>query len=287
MTKPYRTVLFLPASNARAIEKARTLACDAVVLDLEDAVGPEHKADARAAMVEAVGAGGFRAPSVIVRVNGLDTEWGEEDLISAAAAAPDAILAPKIDDAASVRAYDMRIVQAPSRTRLWVMIETCWAGLSLRQIAEAAADTRLKGLVVGVNDLAKAMRARPGPGRAPLIPTLVATVQAARAGGLVAIDGVCNALEDDARLEAECRQGRELGFDGKSLIHPRQVEIAARAFSPSPEEIAWARAVVDAFALPENADKGAIRIEGKMVERLHKAEAEQILATTQIFPAAP
>jgi citrate lyase subunit beta/citryl-CoA lyase len=287
MAKPCRTVLFLPASNARALDKAKTLDCDAVVLDLEDAVGPEHKAEARAAMVEALQAGGFRAPNVVVRVNGLDTEWGEEDLIAAAGAAPDAILAPKVDDAASVRAYDLRIVQAPSRTRLWVMIETCWAALNLSQIAEAAADTRLKGLVVGVNDLAKAMRARPGPDRAPLIPTLAGVVQAARAGGLVAIDGVCNALEDDARLEAECRQGRELGFDGKSLIHPRQVEIATRAFSPSPEEIAWARLVVEAFALPENADKGAIRIDGRMVERLHKTEAEQILAGAGLFPAIP
>ncbi len=282
MTKPCRTVLFLPASNARAVEKARTLACDAVVLDLEDAVGPEHKADARAAMVEAVQAGGFRAQSVIVRVNGLATEWGEEDLIAAAGVAPDAILAPKVDDADALRAYDLRIVQAPSRTRLWIMIETCWAALNLGNIAEAAADTRLKGLVVGVNDLAKAMRARPGPDRAPLIPTLAATVQAARAGGMVAIDGVCNALEDDSRLEAECRQGRALGFDGKSLIHPRQIEVTQHAFSPSPEEIAWARAVVDAFALPENADKGAIRIDGGMIERLHKAEAEQILAAAAV-----
>jgi citrate lyase subunit beta/citryl-CoA lyase len=277
VTKPYRTVLFLPASNARAVEKARTLACDAVVLDLEDAVAPEHKADARAAMVDAVQAGGFRAQSIVVRVNGLDTEWGEEDLIAAAGAAPDAILAPKVDDADAVRAYDLRIVQAPSRTRLWVMIETCWAALNLREIAETASDTRLKGLVAGVNDLAKAMRARPGPDRAPLIPTLTATVQAARAGGMIAIDGVCNAIEDDARLEAECLQGRALGFDGKSLIHPRQIEIADRAFSPSPDEVAWAREVVDAFARPENADRGAIRVQGRMVERLHLAEAEQIL----------
>ena len=278
MTKPWRTVLFLPASNARAVEKARRLACDAVVLDLEDAVAPEQKADARAAMVEALHAGGFHAPSVIVRVNGLDTEWGEEDLLAAAGAGPDVILAPKVDDADGVRAYDMRIVQAPPRTRLWVMIETCRAALSLREIAEAAAETRLKGLVAGVNDLAKAMRARPGPDRAPLVPALAATVQAARMGGLVAIDGVCNAIEDDAQLERESRQGRDLGFDGKSLIHPRQIEIAARAFSPSPEEIAWARTVVEAFARPEHLDKGAIRVDGKMVERLHRAEAERILA---------
>jgi citrate lyase subunit beta/citryl-CoA lyase len=278
MTKPWRTVLFLPASNARAVEKARTLACDAVVLDLEDAVAPEQKTQARTAMVEALRAGGFRAPSVIVRVNGLDTEWGEEDLLAAAGAGPDVILAPKVDDADAVRAYDLRIVQAPPRTRLWAMIETCRAALSLREIAEAAAATRLKGLVAGVNDLAKAMGARAGADRAPLIPTLAATVQAARMGGLVAIDGVCNALEDDVQLERESRQGRDLGFDGKSLIHPRQIEAAERAFSPSPEELAWALAVVEAFARPENADKGAIRVDGKMVERLHRAEAERILA---------
>jgi len=277
MSKPWRTVLFLPASNARAVEKARTLTCDAVVLDLEDAVAPEQKADARAAMVEALHAGGFRAQSVIVRVNGLDTEWGEEDLLAAAGAGPDVILAPKVDDADAVGAYDIRIVQAPSRTRLWAMIETCRGALSLREIAETAADTRLKGLVAGVNDLAKAMRARPGADRAPLVPSLAAVVQAARMGGLVAIDGVCNAIEDDAQLERESRQGRDLGFDGKSLIHPRQIEIAERAFSPSPEEIAWARMVVEAFARPENADRGAIRVEGKMVERLHRVEAERIL----------
>lgn len=278
MPRPCRTVLFLPASNARAVEKARTLACDAVVLDLEDAVGPDQKVEARQAMVEAVKAGGFQASRLVVRVNGLDTPWGEEDLIAVATAGPDAILAPKVDDAAGVRAYDLRIVQAPSHTRLWVMIETCWAALNLREIAETAADTRLKGLVAGVNDLAKAMRARPGPDRAPLVPTLAALVQAARAGGLLAIDGVCNALDDDARLEAECLQGRSLGFDGKSLIHPRQIEIAHKAFSPSRDEIAWAQAVVDAFARPENAGLGAIRVAGQMAERLHLAEAEQILA---------
>jgi citrate lyase subunit beta/citryl-CoA lyase len=280
MTKPWRTVLFLPASNPRALEKARSLPCDALVLDLEDAVAPEQKAEARAAMVEALHAGGFRAPSVIVRVNGLDTEWGEADLLAAAGAGPDAILAPKVDDAETVHAYDRRIVQAPARTRLWAMIETCRSALSLREIAEAAAETRLNGLVAGVNDLAKAMRARPGADRAPLIPTLAATVQAARMAGLVAIDGVCNAFEDDAQLERESRQGCDLGFDGKSLIHPRQIEIAERAFTPSPAEIAWALAVVEAFARPENADKGAIRVDGKMVERLHRAEAERILAAT-------
>jgi citrate lyase subunit beta/citryl-CoA lyase len=278
MTKPWRTLLFLPASNARAIEKARGLACDAVVLDLEDAVAPEQKIDARAAMVEALHVGGFRAPSVLVRVNALDSEWGEEDLFAAARAAPDGVLIPKVDDGDALRGYEQRVGTAPRRTRLWAMIETCRAVLSLRDFADAGADTRLEGLVVGVNDLAKEMRARPGPERTPLLPALAATVQAARAGGLVAIDGVCNALEDDAALQAQCRQGRDLGFDGKSLIHPRQIEITERAFSPSPEEAAWAREVIDAFARPENADRGAIRVAGAMVERLHLAEAQRILA---------
>jgi citrate lyase subunit beta/citryl-CoA lyase len=277
MIGPLRSVLFLPASNARAVEKARTLPCDAVVLDLEDAVGPEQKAEGRAAMVEAVHQGGFNARLVVVRVNGIDTAWGEEDLFAAARAGPDAILAPKVNDGNDVLAYERRIGKAPERTRLWAMVETCRAVLNLGQIAEASVATRLEALVFGTNDLSKEMRVKPRPGRAPLQAALGLTVTAARAWGLAAIDGVWNALEDEAGLEAECEQGRVFGFDGKSLIHPRQIEAANRAFSPDEAEVAWARRVVEAFAAPENADRGVIRIDGRMAERLHLAEAERLL----------
>jgi citrate lyase subunit beta/citryl-CoA lyase len=277
MIAPLRSVLFLPASNARALEKAKTLPVDAVVLDLEDAVAPEHKRDARAAVVEALHAGGFGPRRVIVRVNGLDTEWGDEDLIAAAGAAPDAILAPKVDDADAVEAYRLRMVQAPERTRLWVMIETCAGVLNLREIAGAGG--RLGALVVGVNDLSKDMKRPPSRDRSPLSTALAMTVTAARANALAALDGVFNDLGDLAGLEAECREGRAFGFDGKCLLHPDQVEAANRVFSPTPEELAWARAVVDAFALPENADRGVLRVHGRMVERLHLEEAERIIET--------
>jgi len=278
MIRPRRSVLFLPASNGRAVEKARSLPCDVVVLDLEDAVGPEHKADARAAMIETLRAGGFGDREVVVRVNGLDTAWGEDDLAAAARAAPDAVLVPKVRHREDVRAYDERLGSAPSRTRLWAMVETCASVLNLGAITAAAASTRLSALAVGVNDLSKEMRARRTPGREPLQAALGLTVAAARAHGLVALDGVHNDLEDEAGLDAECRQGRDFGFDGKCLIHPRQIEAANRAFSPDEAEIAWARAVVAAFEAPENAGAGVIRVEGRMAERLHLEEARRTLA---------
>jgi citrate lyase subunit beta/citryl-CoA lyase len=278
MTRPLRSVLFLPASNPRAIEKARGLPCDAVVLDLEDAVGPEQKTAARAAMVEALHQGGFVPRTVIVRINGLDTEWGEQDLFAAAGAGPDAVLAPKVNDEADVLAYEHGIAAAPARTRLWAMVETCRAVLGLERIAAAAASTRLEALVFGANDLSKEMHARAAPGRVPLQPALALTVAAARAYGLAALDGVWNALDDEIGLRAECVQGRDFGFDGKCLIHPGQIEAANRAFAPDPAELAWARRVIEAFALPENADKGAIRVEGRMAERLHLVEAERLVA---------
>ncbi|HYF22036.1 MAG TPA: CoA ester lyase [Caulobacteraceae bacterium] len=278
MIRPRRSVLFLPASNARAVDKARGLACDVAVLDLEDAVGPEHKADARAAMAETLRTGGFGAREVVVRVNGLDTEWGEQDLAAAAAAGPDAILVPKVRTAEDVRDYDRRIAGAPAGTRLWAMVETCASVLNLREIAGEGASGRLSALVVGVNDLSKEMRARRVPDRAPLQAALTLTVAAARAHGLIALDGVHNDLDDAQGLEAECRQGRDFGFDGKCLIHPRQIDVANRAFSPDPAEIAWARAVVEAFEAPQNAGAGVICVEGRMAERLHLDEARRTLA---------
>ena len=277
--RPRRSVLYLPASNAKAIEKARTLDCDAVILDLEDAVAPEAKEAARAAAVEAVRAGGFGRRELIVRVNGLDTPWGADDLHTVAPCGCDAILVPKIGDSADVQRYDGRLSHAAPQTALWAMIETARSLFHLDSIAGATKTSRLSAFVMGTNDLAKEIGWRLGGSRAPFQAALSLAVAASRGHGLIALDGVYNALEDDAGLEAECRQGVELGFDGKTLIHPRQIEPCNRAFSPSAAEVAHARAVIAAFALPENAGKGAIRVDGRMAERLHLAQAEKTVAT--------
>ncbi|SFS50313.1 HpcH/HpaI aldolase/citrate lyase family protein [Brevundimonas viscosa] len=272
--RPARSVLFLPASNPRAIDKVRSLPCDVAILDLEDAVAPEAKSDARAAAVEAVRAGGF-APRLGVRINGLDTPWGEADLAALAASGVQLIVAPKVDDAAAVRSLAGRV---PAGAALWAMIETPGALLDLPAIARAASATPLEALMLGVNDLAVGLGTGAAPDREPLKPWLAAAVAAARAHGLLAIDGVYNDFADADGLTAECAQARLFGFDGKSLIHPSQIEPANAAFSPSAEEVAQARALVAAFAAPEAAGKGAIRIDGRMVERLHLAAAERLLA---------
>ncbi len=275
---PRRSVLYLPGANVRALEKARTLACDGVILDLEDSVAPDAKAAARAQVIAALSAGGFGRREVVVRVNGLDTPWGEADLEGLAAAAPDAVLAPKVQDAGDIARYDARLSGFPERVQLWAMIETCRSLFHLDSLAGASRTSRLACLVLGVNDLAKEMGAELEPGRAPFLAALSMSVAAARAYSLSVVDGVFNGLEDQAGLEQECRQGRAFGFDGKTLIHPGQIETCNRVFSPSPEQIAWSRAVVDAFAQEENAVLGAIRVDGKMVERLHLTQAEHILA---------
>ena len=277
--RPRRSLLYMPASNSRAIEKARELACDGVILDLEDSVAPEAKAEARAKAVAAVGAG-FGGREVAIRCNGLDTAWGAEDLRAIAEAGPDVVLAPKVSSPAEVRAYDRALAAAPERTRLWIMVETARAVAGLEEIAQTAASTRLAGLVVGPNDLAQDLRLKPAYARAALRPILSGVVVAARAHGLLAIGGTFNAMDDEQGLQAECAEEAGWGFDGKSLIHPRQVAIANAAFSPSAEEVEWAQAIVAAFAAPEAAGKGAIRLEGRMIERLHLKAAERLLAMT-------
>jgi citrate lyase subunit beta/citryl-CoA lyase len=283
--RPRRSALYMPASNARAIEKARTLACDAVILDLEDAVAPEAKPAARIQALEAVKAGGFGRREVVIRCNGLDTPWGAEDMAAAAAAGPDAVLAPKVSSPADIAACEAALAAAPAHTRLWAMIETCAAVLDLRAIAGAGGG-RLSGLVVGLNDLAKEMHGRQTPDRAPHLSVLTLTVAAARANGLIALDSVCNALDDPDLLERQCRQGAEIGFDGKSLIHPGQLETANRLFSPEPDEVAWARAVIAAFTAPENAGRGALRVDGRLAERLHLGEAERLVTIAEAIAAA-
>jgi citrate lyase subunit beta/citryl-CoA lyase len=279
--RPRRSALYMPASNAKAVEKARTLDADVIILDLEDAVAPEMKPAAREAAVAAVKAGGFGSREVVIRVNGLDTPWGAEDLAAAAEAGPDAVLVPKVNDAADVRLYDQHLTAAPPSTRLWTMIETAKAAFHLWEIAEARHGTRLSAWVMGVNDFAKEMRARQTPDRAPFLPLLTLSVAAARAHGLTILDGVHNDIEDLAALEAVCVQGVDFGFDGKTLIHPKHLEICNRVFSPSPEDVAWSHAVIAAFNAPENAGKGALRVDGKMAERLHLAQAERLVAVAE------
>lgn len=275
--RPLRTVLFLPASNDRAIEKARGLGADVVVLDLEDAVAPERKAAAREAIAPAAAAG-FGDSLVAVRVNGLDTEWGEQDLVVAAGSGADVVIAPKVGSAEEVRRYDIALSGADPRTVLWAMIETARGVLNLAEIAGSAGSTRLAALVAGTNDLAKDLRARADADRAALLPHLAQVVVAARAHGLAAIDGVWNALDDVDGLSTQAVQGRSLGFDGKSLIHPNQIAPVRAAFAPTDAERAWAEATVAAFDDPAAADLGAVRTPFGMVERLHLDEARRILS---------
>ena len=273
--RPRRSALYMPASNPRAIAKARTLACDVVILDLEDAVAPEEKGAARDRVVATVRDGGFGARELVVRINGLETPWYADDIAAVRGIGVDAVLVPKLSYPAELNA--VRSSLGDDGTPIWAMIETCAAILSLPALSDAAASARLTALVAGTNDLTKEMRCRLGAERTPLFPALASIVIAARAAGIVALDGVCNALDDPARFGAECTQGAMLGFDGKTLIHPSQIEAANTAFGPSKDELAWARAIVAAFAVPDNADKGAIRLDGQMVERLHLAQAEAVL----------
>ncbi len=282
MVRPRRSCLYMPASNPRAVEKAKSLPCDVVILDLEDAVAPDAKDSARSAAVAAIKAGGFGRRELVIRVNGLDTPWGEADLKAAAEAGPDAVLAPKIGDAGDIARYDGRLSHAPANTRLWAMIETARSMFHLEGIGAAARTSRLAALCLGPNDLSKETGMRMTPGREPFFAAFSLTVAAAKAHGIAALDGPFGGIEDAAGLERECLQGRDFGFDGKTLIHPSQIDAANRAYSPDEAEVAHARAVIAAFAEPENAGRGAIRVNGRMAERLHLAEAEKVVALAEI-----
>ena len=281
--RPRRSALYMPASNAKAIEKARSLPCDVVILDLEDAVAPDAKETAREQAVQAVKDGGFGRRELVIRVNGADTPWGEADLRAAAAARPDAILVPKVNSAADVAVYSAPLHED---TDLWAMIETGRSLFALESIAAAAATTQLTTFVMGTNDLAKETRARITPGREPFFAALSLAVAAARIHGLTILDGVHNDIEDQNSLEAVCRQGVDFGFDGKTLIHPKQIDICNLVFSPAPAEVEFARAVIAAFALPENQGKGAIRVEGKMAELLHLEQSKRLVAVAEAIREA-
>jgi citrate lyase subunit beta/citryl-CoA lyase len=277
----------MPGANARALEKAKSLAADAVIFDLEDAVAPEAKAEARAAVAAAVKGGGYAPREVVVRMNGLDTEWGLDDLKTAVEAGPDAILAPKVIDGGDIdRLNDaMSRAGAPDDMGLWVMIEMPKAILNIQEIAEAVGRTRLTAFVMGTNDLAKEYRAVATPDRAAFQHALGQTMAAARAYDIVAIDGVYNDIKNIDGLRAECEQGRTLGFDGKTLIHPAQLEETNRIFAPAPADVEQAHAVIAAFADPENAGKGVLKVNGKMTELLHMEEAKRTVAMHEAIAA--
>ena len=285
VARPRRSVLYMPGSNAKALAKARMLSADALILDLEDSVAPDAKPLARKQVVEAVRAADFGGREVIIRINGLHTDWGAEDLAAAIAAEPDAILLPKVDGPGTimVAARALRDAHAPEKTRVWAMMETPNAMLSAGSIAATAADSasRLEVLVLGLNDLAKETRARLTPGRSAFTAWMANCVAAARAHGCDIVDGVYNNIADLAGFRSECEQGRDMGLDGKTLIHPSQLEICNEVYGPSASEVEWARAIISAFELPENVGKGVIQLNGRMVERLHEEMARRTLAIAE------
>lgn len=271
----------MPGSNTRALEKAKSLAVDGVIFDLEDAVAPEMKEDARENVSAAVQFGGYDRTEVIIRINHLDTEWGESDLVAAMEARPNAILIPKVNGPSDVSRIAERFTAADlDGVAIWAMMETPLAMLNAGAIASASQDVDipLEAFVMGTNDLAKETGALIQPGREAMLPWMMTCVAAAKAFDLSIIDGVYNDFNDPDGFEAECKQARACGFDGKTLIHPKQIDGANTSFKPSDEDVAHAQAIIDAFSQPENADKGAITVGGRMAERLHLAMAERTLA---------
>ena len=269
--RPYRSVLYIPASNARALDKARGLPVDAIIFDLEDAVAVEEKANARALLAETLAEGGYGNRMRIVRINGLETEWGGEDARAAAAMDCDAVLLPKVETPAQLDALAGLIGDLP----IWAMMET---PMGMLNAAAIAAHRRMQGFVMGTNDLAKDLNTRFRPDRLPMMPGLGACLLAAKAHGIVIVDGVYNSFKDDDGLRAECGQGRDMGFDGKTLIHPAQVAIANAAFAPDAAEIDLARRQITAFEAAEAAGQGVAVVDGRIVENLHVATARATLA---------
>ncbi|HMT59377.1 MAG TPA: CoA ester lyase [Microthrixaceae bacterium] len=275
---PRRSVLYMPGANDKALEKAKSLPCDAIIFDTEDSVAPDMKEVARGKVADAVRSGEYGRRELTIRVNGLDTEWFEADVRSAAAAGPAGIVVPKVNSAADVAAIEALMLDAgaPAHTRIWAMLETPAA--VERAVEIAAASERLAVLVMGTNDLAKELRAGLVPGRAPLIWGLQRCLNAARFAGKVILDGVYNDVRNPDGFAAEARQGAEFGFDGKTLVHPTQVEPANDAFSPSESEIEHSRRVIEAFETGIAEGKGVITVDGKMIENLHVDNARRALA---------
>jgi citrate lyase subunit beta / citryl-CoA lyase len=287
--RPRRSVLYVPGINARALEKACALPVDAVILDLEDSVAPESKETARAQVREAVGARAFGSREVVVRINALDTEWWLADVDMVHDVRPDAMLVPKVSQPATLENLADRLMDigADHAIRVWAMMETPHAILRANEIAAVAHDieTRLSCLVMGTNDLALTMRTRLVAGRGPMLSWLSMCIAAARAHGIDILDGPFSAIGDAAGFAAECAQARDMGFDGKTIIHPSQVDACNAAFSPSDQEIAEAKNIVAAFDRPENHGKGVIALDGRMVERLHAEIARRTLALAEAIAA--
>jgi citrate lyase subunit beta / citryl-CoA lyase len=283
--RPRRSVLYMPGSNARALEKGRTLPADGLILDLEDAVAPDAKAVARQQVREAIKAGGYGGRELILRVNGLNTAWGHEDLVAAATSGADAVLLPKTESAESVR-LSVGILEAsgaPAELAVWCMMETPRAILHAEEIA--GAHPRLAGFVMGTSDLANDLRARHTRDRLPLLASLGLCLLAARAAGLAILDGAHLDLADDEGFAHACAQGAELGFDGKTLIHPKTIEAANRAFSPSDKEVEFSRQVIDAHAKAVAEGKGVVVLDGRLIENLHVQNARRIVALAEAIAA--
>lgn len=279
--RPRRSVLYMPGANERALEKAKSLPADALILDLEDAVAPDAKADARKRVAAAAASGEYGYREVTIRVNGPGTAWHADDLRAAAEAGPDAVVVPKVDSADTVREVEraLEAAGAPDRTAIWAMVETPRAMLDARAVA--AASERLTVLVMGTNDLAKELHAEHVPGRAPLLTGLSLALLAARDTGKAILDGVYNDVKNAEGFEAECVQGRQFGFDGKTLIHPSQVEPCNRAFAPSADQIGRAQKIIDAFDEATREGRGVVTVDGRMIENLHVEDARRILALAE------
>src|SRR6201991_1375142 len=289
MVHPRRSLLFMPGSNVRALEKARNLHADGVILDLEDSVAPDAKALARDQIAQAIAAKGFGKREVLIRVNGLESPWWIDDIAMAGQARPDGILVPKVSSVECLNTIGdrLKMVGADTSIRVWAMIETARAVLHAEELAAASRDsnTRLAGFVFGPNDISRETRIRMAPGRAAMIPMITHCILATRAHGLEILDGPYSDFSNVDGFALECAQGRDLGFDGKTLIHRGQIEACNAIFTPPAEEVARARKIIAAFDQPENASGGAIRFDGQMVERLHADMARHTIAIADAIAA--
>lgn len=275
--RPRRSMLYMPGSNARALEKGRTLAADALILDLEDAVAPDAKETARRRIVEALSAGGYGQREILVRTNGLDSEWGQDDIAAMAKSGADAILLPKVESAEMVRAAEEIMADhgAPAGLAIWCMIETPLGVLHAEEIAWGS--RRMGGFVMGTSDLAKDLHCLHTPGRLPFVTSLSLCILAARAHGLAILDGVHLDLADDQGFAESCRQGLEFGFDGKTLIHPRTIEVANEVFAPSADEVAWSEKIIAAHEEATKAGQGVVVVDGRLIENLHVENAKRVV----------
>lgn len=289
MIRPRRSILFMPGSNARALEKARNLPADGLILDLEDSVAPDAKTMAREQIAQAVAEKGFGKREIIIRINNLESPWWVDDLEMAANARPDGILVPKISSPGDLHKIEesLRGLKADAAVRIWAMIETPLAVLSVQQIAAhaRAGDRRLAGFIMGPNDIARETRMRMLPGRMAMLPLFSHCILAARAYGVEILDGPYNDISDIAGFAKECAQGRDMGFDGKTLIHPGQIDAANAAYTPPAEEVVRARKIISVFDMPANAARGVVQLDGQMVERLHVEMAKRTIAIADAIAA--